>query len=153
MASAERPIVFDADALIKLRGWKNHYGKLQRVLGNNFCVVEYVAKKEVKYYEDGNTGRRFGFDLSYLTSKTVPRLVSENDLPDEVHSKYLEYFNALSGAGPGERPTFAMAWVLDYDVCSDDTGAHDLFRQHRPPDCQSRYFTLLQLLRHLKIIT
>jgi len=154
MAFAERPILFDADSLIRLLGWENNYfGKVRKALGAKFCVVEYVAKSEVTHYVDRNTGKRIPVDLTYLSSDTVPRLVSESNLSDEAHAKYLQYFESLSAAGPGERPTFAMAWALEYDVCSEDTDAHDLFRQHRPPGCQSKHFTLLQLLRELKVLS
>jgi len=51
-----------------------------------------------------------------------------------------------------ERETFALAWVLGYDVCSRDTAAREIFFTHRPEGCGSKHMDIMPLLRKLKII-
>ncbi len=150
MGKAQRPILFDADAIINLLEW-GCYGKLCRALGNNACVADAV-RGEVKYYVDRVTRRRRRFNSSAITTSSVPRLVTIDELSDEQYATYLRHFRTLAGAHAGERETVALAWVLEYDVCVFDKDATDLFNRHKPPGCPSRHTSLLDLLRSLRLI-
>ena len=150
MGKAQRPILFDADTIINLLEW-GCYGKLCRALGNNTCVADAV-RGEVKYYVDRATGRRRRFNSGAITTSSVPRLVTIDELSDEQYPTYLRYFRTLAAAHPGERETVALAWVLNYDVCLSDKEATDLFNRHKPADSPSRHIWLLDLLRSLRLI-
>ncbi|MBN1943697.1 MAG: hypothetical protein JW849_10435 [Phycisphaerae bacterium] len=152
MAKIERPIFFDADSLIELWGCGGKfYKKLCNVLQENMCVSE-VVKGEFKGAKDHATGQWRPSPAHKITPTSVPRLVTIGDLSDEQYTQYQTFFSELKSVGPGERETFALAWVLEYDVCSHDTEAWDIFRKQKPTDSLSRHRTLLPLLRYLKII-
>ncbi len=151
MSKDDRSIIFDADSLICLFEWE-YYGKLKNKLGNRFCVSEYVADNEVKYYKQRGTGRKMKIELRRNKSGAVPRIISPNDLNDSEYEMYLTYFQILTAADAGERETFALAWVLDYHVCSRDTEARELFYKYRPVRISSRHMTMLEILRSEKII-
>jgi len=151
MGAITKPIFLDAVTVIQLLEW-GRYGKVCRALGDLACLSEIVARVEVKHYVERTSGRTIRFDPAKVTPTSVPRLVAVDQLSAEQYERYLEYFFVLEGADKGEREMFALAWVLDYDVCSWDTGASDLFRQHRPEGCTSRYILTLDLLRSLKLI-
>ena len=151
MAKITRPILLDADAIICLLRW-DCFGRICDRLGDLGCVGEFVAKHEVKGHVDRVTGRWVPFRSARITPSGVPRLVAPASLSPEQYHDYLEYFEALKMAGPGERERFALAWVLDYDVCSRDTEARQIFFQHRPRGCSSRHFDVMELLRLLGLV-
>jgi len=151
MAKVIRPILFDADAMINLLSW-GYYAKVKEKLGVNFCVSEYVAKKEVLFYTEPKRGRKKEYPGYKLTKETVPRLVMSADLSPVEEKTFFEYFVRLNTADAGERETFALAWVLGYDVCSNDTDAEDIWRRLKPSDCPSRHYFLQNFLREQKII-
>jgi len=68
------------------------------------------------------------------------------------HGQYLQHFAALEAADPGERETFALAWVLGYDVCSRDVSAAEIFHRLRPEGCPSRHRDVMPLLERLGIL-
>lgn len=146
MAKITRPILLDADAIICLLEW-DCFRRICNRLGDLACVGEFVAKREVKGHKDRVTRRWVPFRSSRITPSSVPRLVTPADLTPEQYKGYLKYFEALKVAGPGERETFALAWVLGYDVCSRDTEAREIFFQHRPKGCSSRHYDVMDLLR------
>jgi len=151
MAASERAILFDADVIIKLHEWE-YWGKVCKRLGVRACVAEYVARHEARFYRDRTTRRRRQIRLGKLSADSVPRLVTVDDLSGEEYAQYLRYFSALEVADPGERETFALAWVLGYDVCSRDTAARDIFFAHRPEGCPSKHMDVMPMLRRLKIV-
>jgi len=151
MGAITKPILLDAVTVIHLLEWGRYWAVCQ-ALGNLACLSEFVASNEVKYHVDRASGRRIRFDPAKVTPTSVPRLVTVDQLSAEQYERYLEHFNILKGADKGEREMFALAWVLGYDVCSWDGGALDLFREHRPKGCTSRYIPTLDLLRSLKLL-
>lgn len=151
MAKIERPIFFDADAVIQLLTW-NCWGRVCRTLGDKACLSRYVADEEVRGYRDRTTRRWRRFNSSALSANSVPRALEAGDLAEEQYERYLRYFSELAVADPGERETFAMAWALGYDVCSRDVAARDVFFSYRPEGCCSRHIDVMPLLRRLRII-
>ena len=150
MTKISRPILLDADAIIRLLEW-DCYGKLCRALGRSACVAEAV-REQVKYYTDQATGRRIRFNSSSITTAGVPRLVTVGELTDEQYENYLRHPKNLVEAHIGERETFALAWVLGFDVCSWDVDAKGIFQGRRPNGCCSEYLGVLDLLRSLDLI-
>lgn len=151
MGAIERAIFIDADALILMLKW-GCWGRARKILGSNACLAEYVAKVEVKGYED-RAGTWVPFKLRHLSADSVPRMFTVGDLTDSQYQDYLRYFAELACAGPGERETFAMAWTLGYDVCSRDVAAREVFFRYRPQGCVSTHMDVMELLRRLKIIS
>ena len=150
MAGVNRPILLDADAIINLLTW-GYYGKVCRKLGDMGCVAEYVARHEVKGHRQDGTGRWVPFPSGKITPSSRPRLVTPHDLDEEQYDQYLQFFAALVQADRGERETFALAWVLGYDVCSRDTNAREIFMKLRPAGCTSEHYDVMDLLRLLKL--
>lgn len=150
MGGIERPILLDADAVILFHEW-GVWPRIRKCLGQDACVTETIVD-EAKYYTDRASRRHCRIDLSYVAQSTEPRLVTIHDLTDDQYQEYLKHFAALEQAGRGERELFAMAWVLQYDVCSRDTNASEVFRRHRPGASISRHVLPMDLLRKLKIV-
>jgi hypothetical protein len=151
MGEPERAILFDADVIIKLHEWE-YWGKLLKRVGARACVAEFVARQEARFYRDRATRRPRAIRLSHLNADSIPRMVTVHDLSSEQYAQYLQYFSTLEVADAGERETFALAWVLGYDVCSRDTAARDIFFAHKPKSCQSKHMDIMPLLRKLKIV-
>jgi len=151
MAGCERAILFDADVIIKLHEWA-YWSKVCKRLGPRACVGEYVAKNEARFYRDRTTHKSRPIRLDKLTADSVPRMVTVDDLSGEQYAQYLQHFSTLEVADAGERETFALAWVLGYDVCSRDIAAREIFFTHRPEGCPSKHMDIMPLLRKLKII-
>ncbi|MBT3200542.1 MAG: hypothetical protein HN350_11555 [Phycisphaerales bacterium] len=151
MAKFQRAILFDADVIIKLHEW-GCWGKLCKQLNSLACVSHFVATEEARYYRDRITHKSRPIRLGNLNADSIPRLVSLDDLSNEEYAQYLQYFSTLEVADAGERETFALAWALEYDVCSRDTAARDIFFTHRPQGCRSKHMDIMPLLRTLKII-
>lgn len=151
MGGIQRPVIFDADAVIPLLEW-NYWGKICKVLGPKACLAEYVAKEEVKGYKDCVTGRWYRFNTSHLGAETVPRVLKAEDLTPTEYEQYITHVKTLDVADPGERETFAFAWVLGCDVCSRDVNAKEIFSAHLPADCTSQHMDVMDLLRRLKLV-
>ncbi len=151
MAKAHRPILFDADAFICLLEW-NVFGKVRKSLGASACVAEYVIRKEIKGHRDRTTKRWIPFNCARINRESVPRLVTKDDLSGKQYEEYLQHFQSLVVADPGERETFALAWVLGYDVCSRDTDARSVFYEYRPEGCSSKHMDVMDLLRRLELV-
>lgn len=149
MGAIERPILLDADSMILVHEWGVRR-KIRKPLREHGCLTETIVN-EAKYYKDRATNGDCRINLKCVGQTTAPRLVTIHDLTDDQYREYLEHFAALEQAGRGEREIFAMPWVLQYDVCSQDTNASELFRQHRPAASISRHVLPVDLLRKLKI--
>lgn len=147
----KRPVLMDADAVINLLEW-GFFERVCRALGQNACLAEYVAICEVKYYKERNSNRRRPFNSGRLSATTTPRLVSSGDLTVAQYKVYLESFAGLDVVDLGERETFSLAWALDWDVCSREVAAANLFHSRRPQGCSSKHMDVMVLLRALKIL-
>ena len=152
MGGIQRPVILDADAVIPLLEWGS-WGKVCKALGSNACLAEYVADQEVLGYTDRCTGKWYRFRTSHLSAATVPRVLRARDLTPDEHSQYLTHMERLTVADPGERETFAFAWVLGFDVCGRDVNASEVFAQYRPAGCTSQHMDVMHLLRRLKLVT
>ncbi len=151
MRGIQRPVIFDADAVIRLLEC-DVWGRVCKALGSNACLAELVAKKEVRGHRDRVTRRWRRFKSDHLSAETVPRLLKADGLTPTEHEQYIKYFASLDVADPGERETFAFAWVLGYDVCSRDVNAKEVFFTYRPEGCTSQHMDVMDLLRRLRII-